>query len=237
MEPMTLVSPYFNQHAAAPDEPLYVFPSWLELAAKAPPGLAPPSDASKEDVHSSTNTKKICYFQNRYHHAAPGSSFVACSRGDDCDFCHCFHPKMKRRNDPTESFCNCSSSSSTASTEDGASESTAIETGADTSDDSSSVSSGSDDSPGLSLPPDVPTPTVVRVREGRQSATSKIASTTRSLGRRLTRAAKVTNAVAAMRCTHALQGGMTKPAAATAQHERWYTWHAVYLTVRRIPNS
>mmetsp|Transcript_59860 Transcript_59860/g.106441 ORF Transcript_59860/g.106441 Transcript_59860/m.106441 type:complete len:219 (+) Transcript_59860:109-765(+) len=168
MEPMTLVSPYFNQHAAAPDEPLYVFPSWLELAAKAPPGLAPPSDASKEDVHSSTNTKKICYFQNRYHHAAPGSSFVACSRGDDCDFCHCFHPKMKRRNDPTESFCNCSSSSSTASTEDGASESTAIETGADTSDDSSSVSSGSDDSPGLSLPPDVPTPTVVRVREGRQ---------------------------------------------------------------------
>lgn len=175
MEPISIVSPCISAPPAAAFEPQYVIPSWGLSSVKAPPGLTLPSEfeTSKQDSSSCTKTKRICFFQNRHHNAGPEETFAPCSRGEDCDFCHCFHPKMKRRNDPTESFCNCPGipRSAEAHEDDRASESTGVDTsdtGLETSDDSSSVKSDSEDSSQGSWPADVPQPVGGRVREGRQ---------------------------------------------------------------------
>merc|ERR1719162_1778152 len=88
-----------------------------------------------------TNRRRICYFQNRYHHQSAAENFQPCTAGDDCEFCHAFHPRIKRRNDPKTMFCTCpsikcfgsDSSSTTAESVDDSSS-----TSAETSDASSS---------------------------------------------------------------------------------------------------
>lgn len=75
-----------------------------------PPGLEPDSFGGssrqgKKDTQKMN--RQICWFQNRYHHAKPGDNISPCSAGDDCQFCHGFHPKLARR-DKAKSLCSCS---------------------------------------------------------------------------------------------------------------------------------
>jgi len=84
-----------------------------------PPGLMEPALPPKP-LADPMQRRRICYFQNRYHHQKAGEDFKPCTAGDDCEFCHAFHPRLKRRNDPKTIFCTCMdvkcSGSDTAST-------------------------------------------------------------------------------------------------------------------------
>lgn len=106
-----------------------------------PPGLMDPVSPPKP-LADPTQRVRICYFQNRYHHQKPGDDFKRCTAGDDCEFCHAFHPRMKRRNDPKTIFCTCPdgkcSGSDTASTAAGLSDDTSASE--ETCDTSSSCS-------------------------------------------------------------------------------------------------
>lgn len=77
-----------------------------------PPGLGPPSMGGSsgqlaEDAME-PRTRQICWFQNRYLHSKPEDKVSPCSKGDDCLFCHAFHPKVTRRDGP-KSRCSCAS--------------------------------------------------------------------------------------------------------------------------------
>lgn len=123
-----------------------------------PPGLEPACGGSSRQLvkkEAEKITRQICWFQNRYHHAKPDDNISPCSRGDDCLFCHAFHPKMSRRDGP-KSLCSCAAhfmkqppASDSASTRD---DDCSLETSS--SDESSNVSS----SKGLQVIPPVPTP-------------------------------------------------------------------------------
>eukprot|EP00930_Biecheleria_cincta_P062438 TRINITY_DN4790_c1_g1_i1.p1 TRINITY_DN4790_c1_g1~~TRINITY_DN4790_c1_g1_i1.p1 ORF type:complete len:233 (+),score=47.88 TRINITY_DN4790_c1_g1_i1:92-790(+) len=84
-----------------------------------PPGLMEPVPPPKP-LADPRQRRRICYFQNRYHHQKATEDFKPCTAGDDCEFCHAFHPRLKRRNDPKTIFCTCTnvkcSGSDTAST-------------------------------------------------------------------------------------------------------------------------
>eukprot|EP00930_Biecheleria_cincta_P096788 TRINITY_DN88589_c0_g1_i1.p1 TRINITY_DN88589_c0_g1~~TRINITY_DN88589_c0_g1_i1.p1 ORF type:complete len:295 (+),score=61.86 TRINITY_DN88589_c0_g1_i1:88-972(+) len=94
-----------------PDERLPQAPPGLESVAP-PPGLGTPGmgrsswELAKNDTE--TMTRQICWFQNRYHHSKPEDKISPCSHGDDCVFCHAFHPKVTRRNGQ-KSLCACAS--------------------------------------------------------------------------------------------------------------------------------
>lgn len=114
-----------------------------------PPGLMEPIPPPKP-LADPRQKRRICYFQNRYHHHKAGEDFKPCSAGDDCEFCHAFHPRLKRRNDPKTIFCTCSdvkcSGSDTVSTTVGAADDTS------TSDEACDASSScSDQSPKMPL--------------------------------------------------------------------------------------
>lgn len=49
----------------------------------------------------------ICFFQNRYLNSPPEQNFLPCEKGDDCKFCHEWHPLIKRRSDKGKSLCDC----------------------------------------------------------------------------------------------------------------------------------
>jgi len=128
----------------APAVPPGLAPSDLVM----PPGLMEPAPPPKP-VSDPSQKRRICYFQNRYHHQRAGENFQPCTAGDDCEFCHAFHPRMKRRNDPKTIFCTCLSEKCPGSD----SASTAAEcadnlsTSAETSDASSSCSDSSPKTP------------------------------------------------------------------------------------------
>mmetsp|Transcript_63487 Transcript_63487/g.112914 ORF Transcript_63487/g.112914 Transcript_63487/m.112914 type:complete len:215 (+) Transcript_63487:103-747(+) len=118
-------------------------PMKVTSSLTAPPGLSL-SEAS--EVGTCHKPRRICFFQNRYHHATGDESYTPCSRGDNCEFCHCFHPRIKRRNDPSLNFCSCNSTSD---------DSCSLQS--TTLDDSCSLSSASEDSM-----PSVPSPVAAR---------------------------------------------------------------------------
>eukprot|EP00930_Biecheleria_cincta_P024657 TRINITY_DN17634_c0_g1_i1.p1 TRINITY_DN17634_c0_g1~~TRINITY_DN17634_c0_g1_i1.p1 ORF type:complete len:328 (+),score=58.04 TRINITY_DN17634_c0_g1_i1:108-986(+) len=154
--------------------------------AKVPPGLEfimPPPGLEPEGfggsclqlVNNATEkmTRQICWFQNRYHHAKPGDNASPCSRGDDCQFCHAFHPKLSRRDGP-KSLCSCTAhfmkqqqrtASDSASTRD---DDCSLETSS--SDESSNVPSSN----GRQVTPPVPTPEVPRPQSQRTANKNKI---------------------------------------------------------------
>jgi hypothetical protein len=124
-------------------------PSLTQAVLPLPPGLmesVPPPKPLSDPTHR----RRICYFQNRYHHQSAAENFQPCTAGDDCEFCHAFHPRIKRRNDPKTMFCTCPSakcfgsdcSSTTAECVDDSSS-----TSAETSDASSSCSDLSQGNP------------------------------------------------------------------------------------------
>lgn len=141
-----------------------------------PPGLEPEgfggSSKGKDDTQKMN--RQICWFQNRYHHAKPGDNISSCSAGDDCQFCHGFHPKLTRR-DKAKSLCSCSAhymkqnpaASDSASTR--LDDDCSLETSS--SDECSTVSS----SKGLQVVPPVPTPEEVPLpRSNRMKNKNKI---------------------------------------------------------------
>eukprot|EP00930_Biecheleria_cincta_P062435 TRINITY_DN4790_c0_g2_i1.p1 TRINITY_DN4790_c0_g2~~TRINITY_DN4790_c0_g2_i1.p1 ORF type:complete len:259 (+),score=47.32 TRINITY_DN4790_c0_g2_i1:88-777(+) len=140
-------------------EPMYVRLAPEAEKVLAPPGLAPsdivlPPGLTKpvpppKPMSDPSQRRRICYFQNRYHHQRAGENFQACSAGDDCEFCHAFHPRMKRRNDPKTIFCTCldekCSGSDSASTAAECADD--LSSSAETSDTSSSCSDSSPKTP------------------------------------------------------------------------------------------
>lgn len=141
-----------------------------------PPGLEP--DCGGSSWHLAKNgaekmTRQICWFQNRYHHAKPEHNISPCSRGDACQFCHAYHPKLSRRDGP-KSLCSCAAhfmkqrppASDSASTRD---DDCSLETSS--SDESSNVSLCK----GLQVIPPVPTPEEVPLtRSSRIKKNNKI---------------------------------------------------------------
>jgi len=107
-----------------------------------PPGLMEPAPHPPKPPSDPKQRRRICYFQNRYHHQKPTEDFKPCTAGDDCEFCHAFHPRLKRRNDPKTIYCTCSdvkcSGSDTASTSASAADETS--TSVESCDTSSSCS-------------------------------------------------------------------------------------------------
>lgn len=104
--------PYEQAFAVrTPDVYVPQAPPGLESVAP-PPGLEPPvmGRSSRQLVKDATETKtrQICWFQNRYLHSKPEDKVSPCSKGDDCLFCHAFHPKVTRRDGP-KSRCSCAS--------------------------------------------------------------------------------------------------------------------------------
>lgn len=103
-EPMYVSLASEAENVLAPAVPPGLTPPVLPL----PPGLMEPVPPPKP-LSDPTQRRRICYFQNRYHHQSAAEKFQPCTAGDDCEFCHAFHPRIKRRNDLQTMFCTCPS--------------------------------------------------------------------------------------------------------------------------------
>eukprot|EP00930_Biecheleria_cincta_P008779 TRINITY_DN110344_c0_g1_i1.p1 TRINITY_DN110344_c0_g1~~TRINITY_DN110344_c0_g1_i1.p1 ORF type:complete len:313 (+),score=57.60 TRINITY_DN110344_c0_g1_i1:92-1030(+) len=145
---------------AMPEEEVPEMPPGLDFIAP-PPGLNPvdfgnsPALSAKNDNDAEKiSLRQICWFQNRYHHAKAEDRISPCAKGDDCQFCHAFHPKMRGRG-AKEGLCSCAThilEQHRTSSDDSAS--TRLGDDCSSGDESSSVSS----SKGSKVVPPVPTP-------------------------------------------------------------------------------